>query len=78
VVGHVSPEAWTGGPIAFLRDGDMVTIDADAKSLSVAIDEAEFARRREGWTAPAPRVERGVLGKYARTVRSASEGAITS
>ena len=78
VVGHVSPEAWTGGPIAFLRDGDMVTIDSESKSLSVDIDEAEFARRREGWTAPAPRVERGVLGKYARTVRSASEGAITS
>src|SRR5688500_16235293 len=77
VVGHVAPEAWTGGPIALLRSGDRVTIDADAKTLSVDLDDAELARRRAEWTAPALRATRGVLAKYARTVRSASEGAVT-
>ncbi|HEV3258587.1 MAG TPA: dihydroxy-acid dehydratase [Gemmataceae bacterium] len=77
VVGHVAPEAWVGGPIAFLTEGDRVTIDADAKSLSVDLDEAEMARRRQGWKRPEPRVARGVLAKYARTVHSASEGAVT-
>jgi dihydroxy-acid dehydratase len=78
VVGHVAPEAWVGGPIALVRDGDRVTIDAEAKQLSVALDEAEWARRKAAWVAPPPRVARGVLAKYARCVRSASEGAITS
>jgi dihydroxy-acid dehydratase len=78
VVGHVAPEAWVGGPLAFLKDGDRITIDADAKLLSVEIDEAELARRRKAWVRPEPRVARGVLAKYARTVRSASEGAVTS
>ena len=78
VVGHVAPEAWVGGPIALLRDGDRITIDADAKRLEVALDDAELARRRSAWKAPAPRVARGVLAKYARCVHSASEGAITS
>ncbi len=61
-----------------LRDGDRITIDADAKRLEVALDEAELARRKAGWVAPPPRVARGVLAKYARCVHSASEGAITS
>jgi dihydroxy-acid dehydratase len=78
VVGHVAPEAWVGGPIALLRDGDPITIDAERKVLQVEIAEAELARRKAAWTAPAPRVERGVLAKYARCVRSASEGAVTS
>jgi dihydroxy-acid dehydratase len=78
VVGHVAPEAWIGGPIALLRDGDAVTIDADAKRISVELSEAELARRKAAWTAPPPRVARGVLAKYARCVRSASEGAVTS
>jgi dihydroxy-acid dehydratase len=77
VVGHVAPEAWAGGPIAFLKNGDVITIDADKKSLSVALDDAELARRRAGWTKPEPREKTGVLAKYARTVRSASEGAVT-
>jgi dihydroxy-acid dehydratase len=77
VVGHVAPEAWVGGPIALLREGDRVTIDADAKRLEVALDEAELGRRRAAWTAPPPREKRGVLAKYARTARSASEGAGT-
>jgi dihydroxy-acid dehydratase len=78
VVGHVAPEAWIGGPIALLQDGDPITIDADAKDLSVAVNETELGRRRAAWTAPAPRETRGVLAKYARCVRSASEGAVTS
>ena len=78
VVGHVAPEAWVGGPIALLKDGDRITIDADAKRLEVALEDAELARRRSAWKAPAPRVARGVLAKYARCVHSASEGAITS
>jgi dihydroxy-acid dehydratase len=78
VVGHISPEAWVGGPIAFLRDGDKITIDAEAKSVSADLTEAEFAKRRQGWTKPAPREKRGVLAKYARLVASASEGAVTS
>jgi dihydroxy-acid dehydratase len=77
VVGHVAPEAWVGGPLALLRDGDRITIDADAKRLDVALDDSELARRRAAWTAPAPRVARGVLAKYARCVHSASEGAVT-
>src|SRR5438132_5069230 len=78
VVGHVAPEAWVGGPLAFLKDGDRITIDADAKLVSADLEEAEMARRRKGWVRPEPRVSRGVLAKYARTVRSASEGAVTT
>ena len=77
VVGHVAPEAWVGGPLAFLKDGDQVTIDADAKQVNVALDENELGRRKAGWVKPPPREKRGVLAKYAQTVRSASEGAVT-
>jgi dihydroxy-acid dehydratase len=78
VVGHVAPEAWVGGPIALLRDGDRITIDADAKRLDVHLEDGELAKRRDAWRVPEPRVARGVLAKYARCVRSATEGAITS
>lgn len=77
VVGHVAPEAWVGGPIAFLNEGDQITIDADKKELSVALDDKELERRKKAWTKPAPREKRGVLAKYAKTVHSASEGAVT-
>jgi dihydroxy-acid dehydratase len=77
VVGHVAPEAWVGGPIALLKNGDMVTIDAEKKSLNVALDDAELNRRKAAWKQPKPREERGVLAKYAKTVHSASEGAVT-
>ncbi len=77
VVGHVAPEAWVGGPIALLRDGDRVTIDGDRKGLSVDLTDAELASRRLAWTKPAPREKRGVLAKFAATVSSASEGAVT-
>jgi dihydroxy-acid dehydratase len=77
VVGHVAPEAWVGGPLAFLNDGDVVSIDADAKRLDVRLDDAELGKRRAAWKQPPPREERGVLAKYAKTVHSASEGAVT-
>ena len=78
VVGHVAPEAWVGGPIALLRNGDQVTIDADENTLSADLSDEELERRRAEWVKPEIRVKRGVLAKYARTVGSASEGAITS
>lgn len=77
VVGHVSPEAWVGGTIALVKDGDPITIDGDAKKLTLNVPEAEIASRRAAWVAPALRVERGVLAKYAKLVKSASEGAVT-
>jgi dihydroxy-acid dehydratase len=77
VVGHVAPEAWVGGPIALVKEGDSITIDADGKLLSLNVDDAELARRRQAWVKPEPREKRGVLAKYARCVRSASEGAVT-
>jgi dihydroxy-acid dehydratase len=78
VVGHIAPEAWVGGPIALVKEGDRITIDAAAKEVRLEVDEAEIKRRRAAWKAPPPRMARGVLAKYARCVRSASEGAITS
>ena len=77
VVGHVSPEAWVGGPIGLLKDGDSVTIDGDTKSLTVNLPDAELAARKAAWVKPALKVERGVLAKYAKLVSSASEGAVT-
>ncbi len=77
VVGHITPEAWNGGPIAFLKNGDLITIDAEAKTVSVQLTQTELDKRRAGWVKPKPRVFRGVLAKYANTVRSASEGAVT-
>jgi dihydroxy-acid dehydratase len=77
VVGHVSPEAAVGGLIALVHEGDRVTIDADARVVDLEVPVGEITRRREAWRAPAPRASRGVLGKYARTVSSASLGAVT-
>ena len=78
VVGHVAPEAWVGGPLALVREGDSITIDADHKLLTLNVSEAELAQRRQGWVKPEIRVKRGVLAKYARTVGSASQGAVTA
>ncbi|HEY2911090.1 MAG TPA: dihydroxy-acid dehydratase [Gemmataceae bacterium] len=77
VVGHVAPEAWVGGPIALVRDGDSITIDADHKKLTLNVSDAELAKRKAAWTKPALRVARGVLAKYAKLAHSASEGAVT-
>ncbi|MGZ6988853.1 MAG: dihydroxy-acid dehydratase domain-containing protein, partial [Thermoanaerobaculia bacterium] len=78
MVGHVSPEAARGGPIALLRDGDRVTLDVTARRLDLEVGEEELAARRRSYRAPAPRATTGVLAKYARLVSSASEGAVTS
>lgn len=77
VVGHVTPEAQEGGAIALVETGDRILIDARTRTLSVALDEAELARRKARWTAPPIRATAGVLLKYARSVRSASEGCVT-
>ena len=76
VVGHITPEAQDGGPIALLEEGDIVTIDADKQEISVNVTEEEFAKRRKNWEAP-PLISRGVLGKYAHNVSCASKGAVT-
>ena len=77
VVGHVAPEAFVGGPLALIEEGDSITIDAGTNRLSVELTDKELERRRQIWTPPAPRYERGVLAKYARLVSSAAEGAVT-
>jgi dihydroxy-acid dehydratase len=77
IVGHVTPEAQTGGPIALLRNGDMVTIDAENNTLSMAVSDEDLAARRKAWTMPAYKATRGTLAKYIRLVKSASEGCVT-
>jgi dihydroxy-acid dehydratase len=77
VVGHVTPEAFDGGPIALLENGDRLTIDAETREIAVALSDAELAARKAKWVRPAPKFTRGVLAKYAATVSSASEGAVT-
>jgi len=75
MVGHVAPEAAQGGPIAFVRDGDKITLDVKERRLDV---EANLDERRGQWKPPAPRYKSGVMAKYAKLVSSASEGAITN
>jgi dihydroxy-acid dehydratase len=77
MVGHVAPEAARGGPIAALEDGDIVVVDVDARQLNVELPEGELERRLASWSPPAPRYATGVFAKYAASVSSASEGAVT-
>ncbi len=77
MVAHVVPEAALGGPLAALRDGDMVRIDVASRELSVELPEAEIAARLRAWRAPEPRYRTGAFAKYAASVTSASQGAIT-
>ncbi|MBI3050679.1 MAG: dihydroxy-acid dehydratase [Acidobacteria bacterium] len=77
IIGHVTPEAQEGGPIALVRDGDRIVIDAKACELRMEVSEEELAARRKTWKAPAPKVAGGILGKYVRLVRPASEGCVT-
>jgi dihydroxy-acid dehydratase len=77
VVGHVTPEAIEGGPIAIVQDGDVITIDAKSHEVRLHLSDEEIAARLAKWEKPAPRYTRGVLAKYAKTVASASEGAVT-
>jgi dihydroxy-acid dehydratase len=75
-IGHVAPEAAGGGPIAFVRDGDPIRLDLTTRTLELLVDDAELARRKEGWAPLPPRYTRGVLAKYAKLVGSAAQGAI--
>ncbi|MFK4089072.1 dihydroxy-acid dehydratase [Kribbella sp. NPDC020789] len=75
-VGHVAPEAVDGGPIAFVRDGDRITLDVANRTLDLHVGPDELTRRTEGWSPQQPAITKGVLGKYTRLVRSASEGAV--
>jgi dihydroxy-acid dehydratase len=77
IVGHITPEAQEGGPLALVQTGDTITIDTATHTIDVDIDPAEMARRRKNWTAPPYKASRGILYKYIKTVRSASEGCVT-
>jgi dihydroxy-acid dehydratase len=77
VVGHVAPEAFVGGNIALVQDGDSVTIDAHKLLVQVNISDEELERRRKAWTPPAPKYTRGVLAKFAKLASTASKGAVT-
>ena len=76
-IGHIAPEAVDQGPIAFVRSGDLIRVDIAARSIDLLVDDAELASRREGWEPLPPKFTRGVLAKYSKLVRSASEGATT-
>ncbi|KLU11439.1 dihydroxy-acid dehydratase [Kocuria sp. SM24M-10] len=76
-IGHIAPEAVDGGPVALVRDGDRIRVDLTTRRLDLQVDEEELARRRSGWAPLPPQYEGGVLGKYAKLVRSASVGAVT-
>ena len=75
-IGHVSPEAAEGGPIAAIRDGDVIVIDVDARRIDVELDERELERRLEDWRPPKPRIGRGWLLRYSLGVSSANTGAV--
>ena len=77
VVGHVAPEAFVGGTIALIEEGDSITIDAHQRLIQLNVPEAEIAKRRGAWTPPAPRYTRGLLAKYVKLVSTASKGAVT-
>ena len=77
VVGHVAPEAFVGGTIALIEEGDSITIDAHQLLLQLNVDQSEIDRRRQHWTQPKPRYTTGVLAKFARLVSTASRGAVT-
>ena len=77
VIGHFTPEAFDGGTIALLEDGDEISVDAQKRELNVALSDAELAERKAKWVRPAPYATRGTLAKYAKLVSSASRGAVT-
>ncbi|MDH3643136.1 MAG: dihydroxy-acid dehydratase [Gammaproteobacteria bacterium] len=77
VIGHITPEAFEGGPIALIEDGDEVTVDAETREISIGVTDAELASRQERWVRPEPYATKGALAKFAKLVSSASEGAVT-
>jgi dihydroxy-acid dehydratase len=76
MLGHVAPEAARGGPLALVQNGDTIRIDVEQRTVTLGVSDDELARRRDAWREPAPRYTRGVFGRYAAAVSSASEGAI--
>ena len=77
IIGHVVPEAQEGGPIALIKNGDLITIDAEKNVINVDLTENELTRRRSEWVMPPYKANRGTLYKYIKTVKSASEGCVT-
>jgi dihydroxy-acid dehydratase len=77
VIGHITPEAYVGGPIALIEDGDRITVDAQKQEIALHVSDSELAERRARWQPPAPYADRGALAKYARLVSTASKGAVT-
>ena len=77
LIGHITPEAVDGGPIALIEDGDTITVDAEAKEINGEVRDDELAARRARWQPPEPFATRGILAKYAKLVSTASEGAVT-
>jgi dihydroxy-acid dehydratase len=75
-IGHISPEAAEGGPIAFVKEGDLIEIDINKGTLTLLVDEKELEKRKEGWVAPTPPITTGYLGRYAKMVTSAATGAV--
>jgi dihydroxy-acid dehydratase len=75
-IGHVSPEAMEGGPVALVQEGDLIAIDIPAKTITLKVDDAELTARREGWKQPAPKITKGYMARYAKSVSSANTGAV--
>ena len=75
-IGHVSPEAAVGGPIALVKQGDMIRIDIPARKIDLLVDTAELERRKKEWSAPEPKITSGVLARYRNSVTSASKGSV--
>ena len=78
MIGHASPEAAVGGPIALLEEGDMITVDVSQRSIHVDLSDEELESRRANWQAPEPNYKTGVMAKYAKLVSQANKGAVTS
>ena len=77
VIGHITPEAFDGGPLALVKNGDQISIDAKKREISLKVSKKELSERKKKWKQPNPRYTKGVLAKYAKLVSSASTGAVT-
>jgi dihydroxy-acid dehydratase len=77
VVGHITPEAHVGGPLALVKNGDIIVIDAQKRTIDLQVSQRELKARQKAWKQPRPRYKKGVLAKYAKLTSSASEGAVT-
>jgi dihydroxy-acid dehydratase len=77
-IGHIAPEAMLGGPIGLLQEGDIITVDIDARTINIELSEAELEKRAAAWTPPKPHYTSGVMAKYARTAYQADDGAATN